>query len=72
MMFRNRTTLFIFALTTTALNIAILALNLSLTSRAAVSGVDYKALTSDEDFKKAVQTIIEGCRVNVDIGKVRC
>ena len=34
--------------------------------------MDYKALASDEDFKKAVQTVIEACRVNVDIGKVRC
>jgi hypothetical protein len=72
MAIHKRQTLIVLTLAATALNVAILILNLSLTSQAAVSGMDYKALASDEDFKKAVQTVIEACRVNVDIGKVRC
>jgi hypothetical protein len=56
----------------TALNLAILIFNLSLPSRAAVAGMDTKALIGDSDFKAAVQSVIQGCRVNVDLGKIRC
>ena len=71
-MLLKRQTLIVLTLAVTALNVAILTLNLSFASKAAVSGMDYKALTSDEDFTKAVRTVIEACRVNVSIGKVRC
>ncbi len=59
-------------LVATALNVSILALNLTLPSRAAVAGMDYQALVTDSDFKRAVQTIVETCRANVELGKVQC
>jgi hypothetical protein len=59
-------------ITTTAFNVAILAMNLSLPSRASVASMDSNALAADADFKKAVQSVVESCTVNVDIAKVRC
>jgi hypothetical protein len=55
-----------------ALNVAILLVNLSFPSRAAVANMDHQALVADADFKQAVQTIIQACIVNVGIAKVRC
>jgi len=55
----------------TALNGSILIFNLSLHSRAAAVGMDYRALTTDSDFKRVVESIVEACRVNVDLGKVQ-
>jgi hypothetical protein len=49
------------------LNVSIL-----MPSRAAVVGLDYRALTTDIDFKRAVVSIEEACMVNVHLGKVRC
>jgi len=48
-----------------ALNVSILIFNLTLPSRAAVAGMDYRALVTDSDFKRVVQTIVETCRANV-------
>jgi len=59
-------------LVATALNASILIFNLTLPSRAAVAGMDYRALVTDSDFKRAVQTIVETCRANVELGKVQC
>jgi hypothetical protein len=59
-------------LVATALNISILIFNLSLPSRAAVTGMDYQALVSDADFKQAVQSVVQACSVNVALAKVRC
>jgi hypothetical protein len=59
-------------LSVTALNVAILLVNLSFPSRAAVANMDYRALVADPDFKRAVQSVTEACSVNVDIAKVRC
>ena len=56
----------------TALNAGVLILQLSGSSKAAVGGMNAHALSSDADFKRAVQDIIEACRVNVDIAKVKC
>jgi hypothetical protein len=56
----------------TALNASILIFNLTLPSRAAVAGMDYHALVTDADFKRAAQTIVETCRANVELGKVQC
>jgi hypothetical protein len=56
----------------TILNVAILLVNLSFPSRAAVANMDYHALVADADFKQAVQAIVQACIVNVDIAKVRC
>ena len=71
-MFRNRRLIFAFIGAATALNLLMLVLNISLPSRAAVSGINYKALASDDDFKKAVQTVVEACTVNANLGKVFC
>jgi glucose uptake protein GlcU len=68
----RRFALLIFVVVVTAFNVTILVLNLALPIRAAVGGLDYQALVADSDFKKAVQSIVETCRVNVDVGKVRC
>jgi hypothetical protein len=62
----------VFLLSVTAVNVAILLVNLSFPSRAAVANMDYQALVADADFKQAVQTIIQACTVNVGIAKVRC
>jgi hypothetical protein len=56
----------------TALNAAILVTQLSAPSKAAVGGMDAQALSRDPDFKRAVQTVVEACRVNVELGKVQC
>jgi len=57
---------------TTAVNVAILLADLSLSSRAAVASMDYSALVKDAHFKKAVQSIVEGCSVNMNIARIRC
>jgi hypothetical protein len=56
----------------TALNVSILIVNFTFPSRAAVAGMDYRALVTDSDFKRAVQAIVETCRANVELGKVQC
>jgi hypothetical protein len=56
----------------TALNTGILVLQHSLPSKAAVAGMNHQALSGDADFKRAVQSVVEACRVNVDIAKVQC
>ena len=59
-------------LVATALNASILIFNLTLPSRADVAGMDYRALVHVPDFKRAVQTIVEKCKANVELGKVQC
>ena len=59
-------------LATTALNGAILLVDLSASSRAAVANMDYGALVKDADFRKAVQSIVEACSVNMNLAQVRC
>jgi len=59
-------------LATTALNVAILLVDLSASSRAAVANMDYGALVKDADFKKAVQSIVVACNVNMNIARIRC
>lgn len=56
----------------TAFNVLALAINLSPPSRAAVAGMDYKRLAGDKDFARAVKSVVEGCRVNVDLAKLAC
>jgi hypothetical protein len=55
-----------------ALNLIALAVTLSLPSRAAVAGMDYRALTNDPDFTRAVQSIVQNCKVNLDTDKLKC
>jgi len=56
----------------TALNAVVLTINVSLPVRAAVGGKTYNDLISDPDFTRAVQSIVQKCRVNVDIATVVC
>jgi hypothetical protein len=59
-------------LAATAINASILLVNISTASRAAVDGKNTQALVSDPDFKSAVQSIVEACHLNADLGKLRC
>ena len=59
-------------LAATALNVAIVLVDLSASSRAAVANMDYGALVKDADFKKAVQSIVVACNVNMNIARIRC
>jgi hypothetical protein len=54
----------------TAPNITVLVISLSLPSKAAAPS--YQEMINDPNFTRAVKTIIEQCRVNVDIGRVQC
>jgi hypothetical protein len=55
-----------------ALNVITLGVNYSQQSRAAISGMSYQDLISDQDFIRAVRSIAEACNVNVDIAKLKC
>lgn len=55
-----------------ALNAIALAANISLPTRAAVGGMTYQNLVGDPDFTRAVQFIVQKCKVNVDIATVIC
>ena len=55
-----------------ALNAIALIVNISQPSRAAVGGMSYQELMRDPDFARAVKSIAQECRVNVDIAKLVC
>jgi hypothetical protein len=54
------------------LNAIALIVNLSQSSRAAVGGMSYQELVNDPDFARAVKSIAQDCKVNVDIAKLVC
>ena len=54
------------------LNAIALMINLSQPSRAAVGGMSYENLVHDADFVRAVKSIAQECKVNVDIAKLAC
>jgi hypothetical protein len=54
------------------LNAIALIVNLSQPSRAAVGGLSYQELVHDPDFTRAVKSIAQDCKVNVDIAKLVC
>jgi len=56
----------------TVLNVGILILNVSFPSEAAVAGLHYRGLSRDPDFRQAVQAVVEACRVNLNLGHIRC
>jgi hypothetical protein len=56
----------------TALNVGILIVNVSLPTEAAVAGLHYRALSRDPDFRRAVQAVVEACRVNLNLADIRC
>jgi hypothetical protein len=49
-----------------------LFLNTATPSRAAIAGMSYQDLIRDPDFMRAVKTIAQECKVNVDIAKLVC
>jgi hypothetical protein len=54
----------------TAFNLVVLAANWSISAHAKVADMDSYALRYDYDFKHAVQSIVEDCRVDDD--RLRC
>ena len=72
MLGKSSTKILVLLLATAALNVAILLVDLSASSRAAVANMDYGALVKDADFKKAVQSIVEACSVNMNLAQIRC
>jgi hypothetical protein len=55
----------------TGINLAALAGNLFSIAKASVAGMDYRELYRDRDFRRAVESIIEDCRVR-DREKISC
>jgi len=55
-----------------ALNLVVMALDFSSPSRAAVAGMKSRQLEADPDFVRAVRSIVEHCKVNVDLARVEC
>jgi hypothetical protein len=54
------------------LNVIALIFNLSHPSKAAVGGMSYQELMRDPDFARAVKSIVQNCKVNVDIARLSC
>jgi hypothetical protein len=55
-----------------ALNLVVMALDFSSPSRAAVAGMKSRQLEADPDFVRAVRSIAEHCKVNVDLARLEC
>jgi hypothetical protein len=55
-----------------ALNLVVMALDFASPSRAAVAGMKSRQLEADPDFVRAVRSIVEHCKVNVDLARVEC
>lgn len=53
-------------------NLIALVLNISQSSRAAVGGMNYEDLMRDSDFTRAVKSIVQECKVNVDVATLKC
>jgi hypothetical protein len=56
----------------TALNVIGLILNFSQPSGAAIAGMSYQDLMRDQDFTRAVQSVAQDCKVNIDLAKLVC
>ena len=56
----------------TACNVVALVANMALPARAAVAGMTYQQLLKDRDFTHAVKSVVEACKVNVDLAKLSC
>ncbi|WOH70659.1 hypothetical protein RX330_20390 [Bradyrhizobium sp. NDS-1] len=48
----------------TAVNVGAALVNFASKARADVAGMDYMELKRDRDFRRAVQSIVEGCSLN--------
>ena len=68
----SRRALFAMLILVSALNVIALAINVSLPSKAAVGGMSYEDLMRDPDFTRAVKSIAQECKVNVDVAKLTC
>jgi hypothetical protein len=55
-----------------ALNLIVMTLELASPSRAAIAGMKSRQLEADPDFVRAVRSIVEHCKVNVDLARVEC
>jgi hypothetical protein len=55
-----------------ALNLVVMAFDFSSPSRAAIAGMKFRQLEADPDFVRAVHSIVERCKVNVDLAGVEC
>jgi hypothetical protein len=69
---KTMTALFVLLCLLTALNVGGLVLNLSLPAGAAIAGMSYQDLVRDSDFTHAVRSIVQECKVNVNVAKLRC
>jgi hypothetical protein len=56
----------------TILNLGVLIFNVSPRSWAAIAGMSYQDLMRDPDFKRAVQSIAQECKVNVELATLEC
>lgn len=54
------------------INIAVLGLNLSRPSQAAVAGLKAKELDADPDFVSAVKAIVDKCALNINLAALKC
>jgi len=68
----SRREIFVILSLLSALNVIVLAINVSLPSKAAVGGMSYQDLMRDPDFARAVKSIAQECKVNVDVAKLTC
>jgi len=68
----SRREIFVILSLLSALHVIALAINVSLPSKAAVGGMSYEDLMRDPDFTRAVKSIAQECKVNVDVGKLTC
>jgi hypothetical protein len=53
-------------------NVGAAVVNFSTQSKAAAGATAYERLVTDQNFARAVKSIVEGCAVNVDLGKLKC
>jgi len=56
----------------TALNVSGMVLNLSVPASAAIAKMSYQDLVRDPDFTRAVHSIVQKCKVNVELAKLDC
>jgi hypothetical protein len=56
----------------TAFNVVALVIDVSLPTKAEIGGKSYEELLGDPDFTRAVQFVVQKCKVNVDIATVEC
>jgi len=68
----SRKLAFVFLCLLTAFNVVALAINAAPPTRAAVAGMSYQKLVHDKDFVRAVKSVVQGCKVNVELAKLAC